>query len=71
MCRVQIFCTKLYFAIKNSPNWTKSETGVRVNYNKINDLYEKIIDINCSKVYSLIEKFKLVAYGLGYLILIF
>jgi len=43
-----------FFAIKNSPDWTKLETNLI-------DLYEKIVDINCLKVFNLIEKFKIVA----------
>ena len=47
-----------FFAIKNSPNWTKLETGVGVNNDIwVNDLYEKIVDINNLKSFRLLEFF--------------
>ena len=41
------------FGIKNSPGWTKLETGV--NNTWINDLYEKIVDINNLKTFRLLD----------------
>jgi len=43
------------FAIKISPGWTKSETGVN---NMFEDLYEKIVDINNLKTFRLLEFFQ-------------
>ena len=39
---------------KNSPGWTTLELFAE-------ELYEKIVDIKCSKIYSLIENFKSLA----------
>ena len=41
-----------FFAIKNTPNWTKIETGVNDIW--VNDLYEKIVDINYLKTFRLL-----------------
>jgi len=41
---------------KNSPNWTKLETGV--NNIWVSDLYEKIVDINNLKTFRLLEFFQ-------------
>ena len=46
------------FLLKNSPNWTKLETGVGVNEIGINDLYKKIADINNLNVFRLLERFQ-------------
>lgn len=46
---------------KNSPSGTKLETGVGVNDIGINNLYEKIIDINNLKTFRLLEFFQRVA----------
>ena len=43
---------------KNSPFGTKLETGVGVNDIGINNLYEKIIDVNNLKTFRLLEFFQ-------------
>ena len=46
---------------KNSPGWTKLETGVGVNEIGIDNLYEKIVNINTLKVFYLLNKFRNIA----------
>ena len=48
--------SKKIFALKNSLGGTKSETGVGVNNDIwVNDLYEKIVDINNLKTLRLLD----------------